>query len=80
MRKKLSAILQIIFSDQFAVFSFNEEAPNPNWLTVPTFKWNISHNDRTFYCFIRKRLEILEDERRNTGDYSLRKKPLIPMQ
>ena len=43
--RKLKAIWQILFADQWAVFTFEEAAPNPTWLKVPNFRWNISDVD-----------------------------------
>ncbi len=61
--RKLKAILQILFADQWAVFTFVEAAPNPTWLKVPNFKWNISHNDSTFFWYIKERLKYIEEKR-----------------
>lgn len=61
--RKLQAIWQILFADQWAVFTFEEAAPNPMWLKVPNFKWNISHNDGTFFWYIKERLKYIEEKR-----------------
>ncbi len=60
--KKLLAIWRIIWSDQYAVFTFEEAAPDPEWLTVPTFRWIVSKNwrDNHFFWFIRERLTNIE--------------------
>lgn len=34
---KLIAIWKILWAHQYAVFTFKEAAPDPTWLTVPTF-------------------------------------------
>ena len=47
--RKLMAIWQILFSDKWAVFTFEEAAPDPTWLKVPNFFWNISHKDKVFF-------------------------------
>lgn len=41
---KLKAIWQIIFANKIAVFTWKEAAPDPTWLTVPTFSWRLSDN------------------------------------
>lgn len=41
---KLRAIWQIIIADKIAVFTWREAAPDPVWLTVPTFSWLFSNN------------------------------------
>lgn len=35
---KLLAIWKIIWSDQYAVFTFEEAMPNPEWLTLDSIK------------------------------------------
>lgn len=59
---KLLAIWRIIWSDQYAVFTFEEAAPNPEWLTAPIFRWIVSKNwkDNYFFLFIRQRLTNIE--------------------
>ena len=57
---KLQAIIQILFADKFAVFTFEDAAPNPTWLKVPNFRWHISHNDKTFFWFIKQRIKKIE--------------------
>ena len=60
---KLIAIWKILWAEQYAVFSFKEAAPDPEWLTVPTFSWVISKNwkDNHFFWFIRERLKHIEE-------------------
>lgn len=41
---KLRAIWQIIIADKIAVFTWREAAPDPIWLTAPTFSWVFSNN------------------------------------
>lgn len=41
---KLKAIWKIIWADKIAVFTWREAAPDPTWLTVPTFSWVVSDN------------------------------------
>ncbi len=41
---KLRAIWRIIIADKIAVFTWREAAPDPTWLTVPTFSWLLSNN------------------------------------
>lgn len=58
---KLSCIWNIMRADQFALFTFEEAAPDPEWLTVPTFRWHVSENwDKTFFWFIKQRMESIE--------------------
>lgn len=59
---KLRAIWKILWAQQYAVFSFKEAAPNPTWLTVPTFSWIVSKNwkENYFFNFIRERLDNIE--------------------
>ena len=60
--KKLLAIWRILWADQYAVFTFEEAAPDPTWLTVPTFRWILSKNwrEQNFFWFIRQRLTNIE--------------------
>ncbi len=58
---KLQAILQILFADKFAVFTFEDAAPDPTWLKVPNFRWHISHNDNSFFWFIKQRIRNIEE-------------------
>lgn len=62
MKSKLLAIWRILCSDQYAVFTFEEASPNPEWLTVPTFRWIVSKNwrDNHFFAFIQERLTNIE--------------------
>lgn len=55
--KKLLAIWRIIKADKWAVFTFEETAPDPTWLKVPNFFW-----------FIKQRLKNIEE---NKKTYSL---------
>lgn len=59
---KLIAIWKILWSHQYAVFTFKEAAPDPTWLTVPTFSWVVSKNwkENHFFWFIRERLTNIE--------------------
>jgi|AATB01.1.fsa_nt_gi hypothetical protein len=60
---KLRAIWKILWAHQYAVFSFKEAAPDPTWLTVPTFSWVISKNwkENHFFWFICERLKKIEE-------------------
>lgn len=66
--KKLLAIWRIIKADKWAVFTFEETAPDPTWLKVPNFFWNISNKDEDFFWFIKQRLKNIEE---NKKTYSL---------
>ena len=59
---KLIAIWKILWAHQYAVFTYKEAAPDPTWLTVPTFSWVVSKNWREnhFFWFIRERLTNIE--------------------
>lgn len=59
---KLKAIWRIICANQYAVFTFEEAAPNPEWLKVPTFRWIVSENwkNNRFFWHIRERLTNIE--------------------
>ncbi len=49
-------------ADHYAVFTFEEAAPDPTWLTVPTFRWIVSKSWRecNLFWFIRERLTNIE--------------------
>lgn len=59
--RRLSVIWQILFSDKWAVFTFNDVPEDPEKLTAPYFKWNISHKDPYFFQLIRNRLKNIEN-------------------
>lgn len=57
---KLKAIWQIIFADKIAVFTWKEAAPDPEWLTVPTFSWIFSDNWGVIdLSYIQRRIESI---------------------
>lgn len=66
--RRLKAILRILFADKWAVFTFEEAAPDPTWLKVPNFFWNISHKDKVFFWYIKERLRYIEE---NIETYTL---------
>ncbi len=61
--RKLLAIWRILWANQYAVFTFEEAAPDPIWLTVPTFRWIISKNwkESHFFWFIKERIRHIEE-------------------
>lgn len=55
---KLRAIWRIIIADKIAVFTWREAAPDPEWLTVPTFSWLFSNNwDVVDLGYVRRKVE-----------------------
>ncbi len=63
---KLKAIWQIIFADKIAVFTWKEAAPDPEWLTVPTFSWRLSDNwDAIDLSYIQRRVESIIKSKSN---------------
>lgn len=50
--KKLKAIWQIIVADKWAIFTYKEVPEDPEWLTAPHFRWNISSRDDYFINLI----------------------------
>lgn len=61
--RKLSVIWQILFSDKWAVFTFNDVPEDPEKLTAPTFRWNISEKCTYFFSLIMERLNIIENNK-----------------
>lgn len=61
--RKLRVIWQILFADKWAVFTFEEAPDDPEWLTAPYFRWNISHKskeDANFFQLIKNKLRDIE--------------------
>lgn len=66
MKNKLKAIWHIIFADKIAVFTWKEAAPDPEWLTVPTFSWIFSDNwDVIDLSYIQRRVESIIKSKSN---------------
>ncbi|MGN1216926.1 MAG: hypothetical protein ACI4TD_03005 [Phocaeicola sp.] len=63
--RKLRAIWQILFADKWAVFTFENAPEDPEWLTAPYFKWNISHKDLYFIDLIKQRIQIIIESEAN---------------
>lgn len=57
--KRLKAIWQILFADKWAVFTYKNEPDDPEWLTAPYFRWNLSDKDSYFLELIQKRIECI---------------------
>lgn len=63
---KFRAIWRILFADKIAVFTWKEAAPDPTWLTVPTFSWVVSDNWSTIdLSYIRMKVEDLLKFKKN---------------
>lgn len=59
--KKLTAIWQLIKSDKYALFTY-ENAPNdPEWLTAPYFRWNLSSKDQDFINLIISKINNIKN-------------------
>lgn len=55
---KLRAIWKILFAHKIAVFTWKEAAPDPIWLTVPTFSWIFSDNwDSVDLIYVKQKVE-----------------------
>lgn len=50
--KKLKAIWQLIVADKWAIFTYKEVPEDPECLTAPYFRWNISSKDDYFINLI----------------------------
>lgn len=58
--RKIKAMIQILFADKWAVFTYEDAPENSEWQTAPTFRWNISHKSREFFQLIKDRLHNIE--------------------
>ena len=58
--RKIKAMIQILFADKWAVFTYEDAPENSEWQTAPTFRWNISHKSREFFRIIKDRLHSVE--------------------
>lgn len=65
--QKLHAIWRIIWADKFAVFTLEDMVPEPGWLGAPNFFWNISHEDHTFFWYIKQRLKHIEENKETSS-------------
>lgn len=68
---KLRAIWQILFAHKIAVFTWKEAAPDPTWLTVPTFSWVLSDNWNTVdLSYVKQKVEdIINFKRRHDKEW-----------
>ena len=67
--RKLPAIWRILWADEFAVFTLQDYMSRPGWLGAPNFFWIISHEDSTFFWYIKERMKtILEKKPLNIHD------------
>lgn len=57
--RRIRAILQILFSDKWAVFTFENAPEDPEWLTAPYFRWNLSDKDTNFLELIQERIKCI---------------------
>lgn len=63
---KLRAIWKIIFASKIAVFTWKDAAPDPIWLTVPTFSWVLSDNwDCIDLVYIKQKVEDIINSKKN---------------
>ena len=58
--KKLKAILQIIFADKWAVFTYENVIEDSEKMTAPYFKWNISEKCDYFFNLIKDKISDIE--------------------
>jgi hypothetical protein len=61
--RKLCAIWQILFADKWAVFTYEEAPDDPEWMTAPYFRWNISQKfkeDENFFQLIKDKISHIE--------------------
>lgn len=66
--RKLLAIWNIIMADKWAVFTFEEAPDNPEWLTAPYFRWNISKKDESFFWLIKDKISHIEKYEENESN------------
>ncbi len=59
MKNKLIAIWNIIKSDKFAVFTWENTPDDPDWVIPDYFRWVVSDTSEYFFDHIIKRLEII---------------------
>lgn len=63
---KLRAIWKILFAHKIAVFTWKDAAPDPIWLTVPTFSWILSDNwDSVDLVYIKQKVEDIINSKKN---------------
>ncbi len=51
-------------NDKWAIFIFNEVPDNPEYMTAPYFKWNVSVKDCYFFQLIRNKLNDIENNQK----------------
>lgn len=61
--KKLQAIWQLIKSDKFALFTYEDVQEDPEWMTAPYFRWNLSSDDKNFIDLILARIMLLKNKK-----------------
>lgn len=59
--KKLAAIWQLIKSDKYALFTYEDAPDNPDWLTAPYFRWNLSSKDQDFINLIISKINNIKN-------------------
>lgn len=64
--KKLKAIWQLIKADEWAIFTYEDVPENPEYLTAPYFRWNISSKNDYFInlilCKVRSLIKIFNTQ------------------
>lgn len=58
--RKLRAIWNIIKANKWAVFTYENVPEDPEFITAPYFRWNISCKDDTFFGYIRQILNSIK--------------------
>lgn len=58
--RKLCAIWNIIKADKWAVFTYENATEDPEYITAPYFRWNISCKDGTFFGYINQVLKSIK--------------------
>ena len=59
--RKLRAIWQLIKSDKWALFTYEEAPEDEVWATFPFFRWNISEKCDYFFRLIKERLYSIDN-------------------
>lgn len=63
---KLRAIWEILFAQKIAVFTWKDDAPNPLWLTVPTFNCILSDNwNDVDLVYIKQKVKDIINSKKN---------------
>lgn len=60
--RKLKVILQILWADKWAVFTYEEVPEDPEFVTAPYFRWCVSSKDSGFHRLIKDKITQIEKE------------------